>query len=339
MIQLRGDGVASILARLTGVDDWPSGRMKVASLGGIDQGMVVCLREGWAQVMPHGGPRVMGRVSDRLAELGAAYEAQPPARAAYPEADSDLEADMLACLARAASPAAVDLLLAQPELWRGWVAGGAARERPEGITLQSIPLDRLIEPPCVVVVGRPNVGKSTLTNQLLGRAASVVADLPGTTRDWVAGLAEWSASEGADRGVVVRWLDTPGLRRTADPIERRAIELAGGVIEGADVVVAMREPQIDWPAPQALYGRQPDVWVLNKIDDAIDTPGADGASPDRALKISGLTGANVARLGRVVLDRLGLTDLVAPRLWAFSAALKSALDRGAYNELHRYVNG
>ncbi len=336
---MRGDGVVPVLARLTAVNDWPAGRMRLASLGGVDQGVVVHLREGWAQVMPHGGPRVMQRVSDRLAELGAAYEAEPPARAAYPEAGSDLEADMLACLARAASPAVIDVLLAQPELWRGWVAGGASRERPEGITLQSVALDRLVEPPCVVVVGRPNVGKSTLTNQLLGRAASVVADLPGTTRDWVAGLAELGASEGAGGGVVVRWLDTPGLRRTADPIERRAIELASRVIREADVVVAMRDPPIDWPAPQALYGRQPDVWVLNKIDDAIDTPGADGASPDRALKISGLTGANVARLGRVVLDRLGLTDLVAPRLWAFSAALKSALDRGACDELRRYVNG
>ncbi|NJL31882.1 MAG: GTP-binding protein [Phycisphaerales bacterium] len=59
----------------------------------------------------------------------------------------------------------------------------------------------------VVVAGQPNVGKSTLMNKMLGRSASLVADLPGTTRDWVAGWVELE-------GVALHWMDTPGLRHT-----------------------------------------------------------------------------------------------------------------------------
>ena len=131
----------------------------------------------------------------------------------YPEAGDRLEAESLAAMARAASPAAIDLLAHQPSLWRMALrrhsAGGGHDPDHAGagsltdrhrvqILGRSEVLDRLIDPSLVVVVGQPNVGKSTLTNQMLGRSVSIVADLPGTTRDWVAGLAEISGSSSID---------------------------------------------------------------------------------------------------------------------------------------------
>jgi len=297
--------------------------------------------------MPHGGPRVVRRLVDRLIELGAAYVEQPDTRAIYPEASSALEADALATIARAASPAAVDLLLAQAELWKcpDW------KEKSDNILTRSRVLDQLINPPGVVVVGRPNVGKSTLTNRVLGRAASLVADLPGTTRDWVAGLAElaWRSPEnGADRdadaalrrSVAVRWMDTPGLRRSDDPIETQAIAMAHSVIESAAVLIAIRDPVIDWPEPQALP-RTPDIWVMNKTDTLPPhtmSEGDEGQSADRPLWISASSGHGLEQLERWVLRSLGFVEEPqTPEIWAFSSTLRSCLEEWNEDVLRRYA--
>ncbi|MCC7193727.1 MAG: GTP-binding protein [Phycisphaeraceae bacterium] len=320
MIQIHGPGAAAILRSVTGHADWPAGRMRLATLAGVDQGLAVMLRPDWAQLMPHGGPRVVRQLVEKTVALGAVYEQSPSARDIYPEAVSDIEADMLAALARAASPAAVDLLLAQPCLWTQWLhtlssSQETTREdlgKPlllnENVLARSRVLDRLIDPPAVVVVGRPNVGKSTLTNRMLGRSVSIVADLPGTTRDWVAGLAEI-------QGVAVRWLDTPGVRATDDPIESRAITLASRVISSADVLIAMRDHRIDWPAPTELP-REPDIWVINKSDQSLPSDDTRGALP-----ISAQTGEGLELLTQRILTTLGLTPLHEER-WAFSDRLK-----------------
>src|SRR5690606_37975884 len=109
---------------------------------------------------------------------------------------STIEADMLATITAASSPAAVDRLLDQPQRWREALAQNDL-DLPHILNLTAR-LDRLIHPATVVLVGKPNVGKSTLTNHMLGRSVSLVADLPGTTRDWVAGLAELPLTSNAN---------------------------------------------------------------------------------------------------------------------------------------------
>jgi tRNA modification GTPase len=338
VVQLCGPGVLDLLHRITGTADWPAGRMRLVDLAGIDSGMAVLLRDGpeaLAQIMPHGGPRVVQKILAQLLALGATYAADLPPRTVYPEADSDLEADMLATLARAASPAAVDLLLAQPALWRESLTSPSDAMRSASpaaavILARARVLDRLITPPTVVVVGQPNVGKSTLTNRVLGRAASLVADLPGTTRDWVAGLAELvtPTARGRTAAVAVRWLDTPGFRPSEDAIEQQAIRLARQVILGAEVVIALRDPVTNWPEA-AEWPRIPDLWVMNKCDMLpANTPAAPaeiGARPDAPLRISAVHGTGLELLQHRILELLGLVDL-AMEPWAFSAVLKSALE-------------
>ena len=329
VVQVFGSGVAGLLQSLTGIDVWRPGRLRMADFADIDQGVAVLLRDDWAQLMPHGGPRVMRKLVDRVIELGAEYAPNPPARQMYPEAESDCEAEMLALLAKAASPAAVDLLLAQPGLWRQWARQPA--EDSAAILARSDRWDRLVEPPAVVVVGRPNVGKSTLANQMLGRAASVVADLPGTTRDWVAGLAELGPPELA---VAVRWLDTPGLRRSDDPIEQGAIELARRATEQAAVVIALCDADSGWPGPAELP-RQPDLWVQNKVDvEPADRGRGERAGP---LLISALHGSGIGCLEELVRRKLGLDDAEDPALWAFSPTLRAAADKADTAAMRGYL--
>lgn len=338
LIQMHGGDVAAMLHAFTGQMEWPQNHVKYVHFAAIDAGLAVVLRDDWAQLMPHGGPRVVQKMIAALVSLGCVYDAAPPSRETYPEAANDLEADMLATLARAASPAAIDLLLNQPMNWRRWVERlTSTGDRDDARTLQSAHLHRsrifarLLTPPSIVVIGQPNVGKSTLTNRMLGRAASIVADLPGTTRDWVAGLAELPP------GIAVRWMDTPGLRDSDDVIEQRAIELANQIIREADVVIVMRDPVIDWP-DQASLPRRPDVWVMNKSDtvnmkmNSADT----GDSRDKPLRISAESGEGIAALSCLLIGKLGLANIDKHEPWAFCERLQMLVRKARWEALSEY---
>ena len=84
----------------------------------------------------------------------------------------------------------------------------------------------------VVIAGRPNAGKSSLLNALLGEDRSIVAAEPGTTRDWVEAALIWE-------GEPIRLVDTAGLREGADRVEAAAVRRSGQQAADADVVVAV----------------------------------------------------------------------------------------------------
>ena len=84
--------------------------------------------------------------------------------------------------------------------------------------------------PVVAIIGRPNVGKSTLVNRILGRREAVVEDVPGVTRDRVAYDAEWT-------GTRFTLVDTGGWEVDATGIHLRVAEQAEIAIELADVVM------------------------------------------------------------------------------------------------------
>lgn len=344
IILLHGPGVADVLSGLTSKNDWPHRRVRLCDFAGIDEGLAVLLHGEAAQLMPHGGPRVVQKLVEHLTrQLGCAYDSRPDTRALYPEADSPIEADVLDAIARASSPAAIDLLAAQPALWAARLKlDRLPPEQNQLILDRSRTLDRLINPPTVVVVGPPNAGKSTLTNALMGKAVSLVADLPGTTRDWVGGLVELSADQTntntSSHAVAVHWLDTPGLRASDDPIEQRAIALARQQVERADVLIAMRGVDQDWPDASALP-RTPDLWIVNKADEqALTKPSQQaGTDPSSPILISALRVQGLGLLQARVIEALRLDRLDSKALWAFSLALISACESQDPETLRTYL--
>ncbi|MEI7658210.1 MAG: GTPase [Phycisphaerae bacterium] len=241
--ELLGD-VDECLRRL-GVAPVAVGDVRLRELRGIDHALVARPARAVAHLMPHGGIAVTRAVEAALLEAGIARASAQSSGSAFPEARTALEARLLAWLARAASPRAVDLLLAQPRRWRdaGWDPDLAApRPRNE----RDRTLDRLIDPPLVVALGPSNVGKSTLLNALARRRVSIVADQPGTTRDHVGALLDLD-------GLTVRYVDAPGFRdQVADPIEARAIAASLAVARSATLVLRVGDAATPCRLPAEL---------------------------------------------------------------------------------------
>ncbi|MCA9296961.1 MAG: 50S ribosome-binding GTPase [Phycisphaerales bacterium] len=251
--------VVDLLHALTAHAAWPLHRARWSMLADLDDGVCARLRDDLAVVMPHGGMRVMQRLLEWMRANGAVVSDPNamPMRNRFPEARTERAAALLDLLARARSPRAVDVLLRQVSM------ADDAHVVCDADRAWSARIRHLIDPPLVVVAGPANVGKSTLTNTLMGRAQSIAFDQPGTTRDYTMGFLDLD-------GVVVHWLDTPGVRETSDAIEARAIELAQQVMRDADVLIALTDTANEWPAlPRAAdlrVGTRSDLGVRNDAD-------------------------------------------------------------------------
>ena len=120
--------------------------------------------------------------------------------------------------------------------------------------------------PVVAVIGRPNVGKSTLVNRIIGRREAVVEDVPGVTRDRVAYDAEWTGHE-------FTLVDTGGWAIDATGIHLRVAEQAEIAVELADAVLFVVDATVgatdDDEAVVRLLRRsgKPVVLIANKVDD------------------------------------------------------------------------
>ncbi len=277
IFDLLGDpaGLASIL----GIDTLPSpGSMKLIHIAGLDHALLCRVDTHHTQIHTHAGPYVISRLCEFLETSGV------PAASPVESGPTD---PLEYWLAAAPSPLAVDVLLAQP------------RFRRLGITLRADPrLNRLLRPPLVVAVGRPNAGKSSLLNALARRSVAVVSDQPGTTRDSVGAMLELD-------GLVVRWLDLPGIRDTEDPIEAQAIRLATDWASKADLVLHC-DPGC---APAPIGGIRADLSVRTMAD-------RDPNGSHTGLACSAHTGEGLAELARAVRETLLQDDILsAEAIW------------------------
>ena len=153
----------------------------------------------------------------------------------------------------------------------------------------------------VALVGRPNVGKSSLLNRLSRRERAIVTELPGTTRD----LLE---SEIVLDGVPITLMDTAGIRATNDAVEQLGIARSEEALISADVVVLIVDGHAGWTETDAqLLARIPNdvprVVVANKSD--LDGPPLPGLVD---VQFSALNGAGEDALVQVLLERCGAGD-------------------------------
>ena len=150
----------------------------------------------------------------------------------------------------------------------------------------------------VALVGRPNVGKSSLLNRLSRRERAIVTELPGTTRD----LLE---SEIVLEGVPITLLDTAGIRSTEDVVEQMGIARSEQALASADLVLLVLDGHAGWTAEDAaLLARIPEhiprILVANKAD----LPA--GALPQPVdVQLSALEGTGEEDLVQALLERCG----------------------------------
>jgi len=159
----------------------------------------------------------------------------------------------------------------------------------------------------VAIVGRPNVGKSSLFNALVGTSRAIVTDVPGTTRDLVTEVVDLD-------GLRITLVDTAGLCEADNIVEAEGVERSRGAMRVADLVVHVvdaRSGATD-DLPETANRRR--VVARNKIDLAGDAAG-DGGD---AVAVSALTGDGLNALRRAILravdvdvlrDRPALTNV------------------------------
>ena len=142
----------------------------------------------------------------------------------------------------------------------------------------------------VVLVGEPNVGKSSLLNQLAGEERAIVTEVAGTTRD---ALRETIQIE----GIPLHIIDTAGLRETADTVERIGIERTWREVDRADVILrlvdAMRGESVEDEIDRRLPPGVERITVVNKIDLAGWAAGRHEVAGRVRLQVSARNGEGV----------------------------------------------
>lgn len=149
--------------------------------------------------------------------------------------------------------------------------------------------------PCAIV-GRPNAGKSSLLNALVGFERAIVTDIPGTTRDTV----EERCVLG---GVLLRLIDTAGLRETGDAVEKLGVERSRAAMEAAGLIFVV----IDGTEPatgedEALVTQALSLAPTVVLRSKADLPGGEGAPVGGAetMTVSAVTGEGLKELGEKI---------------------------------------
>lgn len=184
------------------------------------------------------------------------------------------------------------------------VARIAAIREPLGKLLSSFEYGKVVhEGLTLAIVGRPNVGKSSLFNRLVERERAIVTSTPGTTRDLVTETV-------ALGGLPVRLIDTAGIRQALDEAESIGIRKSMEALADADLVLVVLDASqpLEDTDRELLgdVGQRPAIVVRNKIDIGKDGAGAlkDGMP---AVDTSATSGEGVPALRSLILDKIGAT--------------------------------
>ena len=176
----------------------------------------------------------------------------------------------------------------------------AARVRVARFLATAPSADRMRQGALLVLAGRPNAGKSSLFNALLGTDRVLVTEIPGTTRDAIEAHTDFL-------GWPVRLVDTAGLAQSEDRLERMGIEVSRRYLSAADLVLLCVEPGRALDAEEAAVAGEQGALVVRTKRDL-----ANGAV--EGLAVSSVTGEGIDELRRAAAermfgDRIALGDL------------------------------
>lgn len=191
----------------------------------------------------------------------------------------------------------------------------------------------------IVLVGRPNVGKSSLMNAFLREERAIVTDIPGTTRDVIIESVEI-------QGFPINIIDTAGLRHTDHPIERLGIDRTKEWIDRADLVLFLIEnnteiTEDDWIIADNLKGHQ---WmiVINKTDQPtrLNRGTLDKIADDHSvISISAQERTGFKELEEAIFQNLGLSGIEPDQeILVTRIRQKEALEK-ANQALERVIDG
>lgn len=164
----------------------------------------------------------------------------------------------------------------------------------------------------VAIVGRPNVGKSSLLNAWSRSDRAIVTDLPGTTRDVV-------ESQLVVKGIPVQVLDTAGIRETEDRVEQIGVERSRSAARSADLVLLILDAEAGWTlSDEQIYAQvkhRPVILVVNKIDLVREMPQLPPLKEIAAIvKTSAAHDRGIEDLEDAILDAVNAGNLQAANL-------------------------
>ena len=155
----------------------------------------------------------------------------------------------------------------------------------------------------VVLVGQPNVGKSSLINQLAAEEVAIVTSIAGTTRDTIKSSIQIN-------GIPLHVVDTAGLRETEDEIERFGIARTWRALENANIALLLVDSthgitEMEKSIIERLPKDLPKIWVHNKIDLSSKAPSAETIDQELHIYLSAKVGLGIDLLRERLLKLIG----------------------------------
>lgn len=176
------------------------------------------------------------------------------------------------------------------------------------------------------IIGRPNAGKSSLLNQLLGHERAIVSAIPGTTRDTIEETANI-------RGLPVIFIDTAGLREARDEIEAEGIRRSRQSLERAELILHVLDASEPLQESLGDFGGKKRIFVRNKIDLPVRLELPAAAQP--VVDVSCVTGQGIEPLKDGIKQLVWSGDIKAEMLEVMiNSRHQDALSRARAATLH-----